>query len=176
MNFVTNHAADAGLIVRPIDQQSRAIPLYHRCTTCHCCRINRSTYWPAVQQATTVPWMTPSGGKQKGTKLFPTRHIIHNHRYLATDAVGFTSQQIYMYALMVSLWEVPIQWTLGVYLTMLKFWLFCVNDNSEQVKYIQLLFTTHTVTIIQMMCCAISNSYVSLISKNNNYLWIEIGK
>ena len=31
MNFVMNHAPNAGSIVRPVDQQSRAIPLYHGC-------------------------------------------------------------------------------------------------------------------------------------------------
>ena len=30
MNFVMNHAPGAGSIARPVDQQSSALPLYHR--------------------------------------------------------------------------------------------------------------------------------------------------
>ena len=31
MNFVMKHALGAGLIARPVDQQSRVLPLYHGC-------------------------------------------------------------------------------------------------------------------------------------------------
>ena len=31
MIFVMNHAAGAGLIARPVDQQSSVLPLYHGC-------------------------------------------------------------------------------------------------------------------------------------------------
>ena len=35
MNFVMNHAPGAGSIVRPVDQQSSVLPLYHGCPYKH---------------------------------------------------------------------------------------------------------------------------------------------
>ena len=34
MNLVVKHAPGAGLIARPVDQQSNALPLCHRCVLC----------------------------------------------------------------------------------------------------------------------------------------------
>ena len=53
-NFVMNHALGAGLIARPVDQQSIALPLYHGCP--HTI-ISRIAYITAVWFA--YPWSYP---------------------------------------------------------------------------------------------------------------------